>query len=453
MDVLRQNNVFIDCFSARDAQKCKRKLLGVKNGQSDPTQGALRPLLLLTHFHGDSTSTISKGEQFAFVLAPAAFETSRNQLRNCTGLQGTRVPEKAEEHAQGQDRFRRCLRPGEPVFRSGLGQAYPFKTEHCENSLGFWFPRLQVLYVGDSRVSPEQIQRCQAAVQQSGHRAENVRYVVGDGVYRGVQARMPSLQESARMAADFLRRAASVSATSPLVVRVICYHSGVLHFVRQLLTGAFPSAGPLVAFRVSVSDPAATGYLWKPGMYEAAVQVAESANQAAECAKFASARVSRIPESQEVQEVQEGQGSKLDQGPVLHKQSCAAVHLKLDPQSLGKHLAFLDSQSSPQRTSSQERGKWTDVSDSKNLNRFLTERGRKSGTDGQDVYLSCSSLFFAVNSDLQIAGAVQCANFSTGHLRVCTCFHATPQENRLLMQAFPEAKFESCPSRPLFRVL
>lgn len=91
----------------------------------------------------------------------------------------------------------------------------PFATEHCLGSLGFWFPREGVLYVGDSRYS----EALQASVQSLVGKTSVYR-VVADTLW--AQHDFPSLTDSTaalqRLLVHLTRRYRTV--------KLVCPHSG-----------------------------------------------------------------------------------------------------------------------------------------------------------------------------------------------------------------------------------
>lgn len=101
----------------------------------------------------------------------------------------------------------------------------PFATEHCAGSLGFWFPREGLLYVGDSRCSRELLGDLSALV-----RPLRVSHVVGDTLW--VQYQFPALNTSMRQLQGLFKHLLKRFER----VRVLCPHSGTL-WAMALLPG------------------------------------------------------------------------------------------------------------------------------------------------------------------------------------------------------------------------
>lgn len=412
MDVLRRANIFVDGFPFH----FKAKLLASKR----------EPLLLLTHFHGDSTGAFSTRSGFqVFAPAEGSAVASFRPLRPKIDEGGGRVP------------FFKCLHAGHPVqfakpddseWSPSTPDLVPFRTEHCRNSLGFWFPQLRTMYLGDSRVDTDQLTRCQQAVQSTGHGNSDVQYIVGDGVYSTIDVSFPSLSDAKQRLLELLDALESFmvepgSVTPTVVLHVVCYHSGVLHFVEDALETLGQKKRGNIEVRVKRSD--GTQLLpWKPGLLVAAQKFARTFNGAPRDTERLSRR----------------------------------LQLLLEPPSLGRTLAhwerwYAQSYPSPEASPSTilERSSsfsWrpVDVPLTKRNRELRSVLERRKG----HLFLSLSSLFFAVSSDPAVAGAMQCCHTGMGHWRICTSFHASKEENQRLLATFPQARFEACPSRPLF---
>lgn len=193
--VLLKNGVLVDGFSLRLIN------YALKKGQ--------KPVMFLTHFHGDSIQYVPKG------------------IRNIQACQN--IMQTPEKMMCGR-KFCYSMVPGEISFFKNVGQVVPFLTDHCCNSVGFWFAKFKVLYVGDSRVNNFLIKNCTNAIEATKNCKEDVLYVVGDGLYMETNVVFPSLSESRSVFSHVIE-----SCRNEQRVFAVCPHSGVLHFVHEAL--------------------------------------------------------------------------------------------------------------------------------------------------------------------------------------------------------------------------
>jgi hypothetical protein len=105
-----------------------------------------------------------------------------------------------------------------------------FRTVHTKESLGFWFPKLGVLYCGDGRVPPQLVRHL---IWLTGPHAfpGRVRHIVGDTLYEHVP-RLPRLRDSRSQLCRVL------AACSPTGCELVCMHSGFTDFLADLPTGS-----------------------------------------------------------------------------------------------------------------------------------------------------------------------------------------------------------------------
>jgi hypothetical protein len=504
MDVLRRANIFVDGFPFHlEAQlQASEKGKGGKEGKEWK-----EPLLLLTHFHGDSTGAFSKKGRFR-ILAPADDddEFSETALPSFPNRGGKGNDSETKTKTKTTLDFSKCLYAGKAIqFCNRLSTTtgtedvldiVPFRTEHCRHSLGFWFPQLKTMYLGDSRVNAEQLSRCRGAVRSTGHGVHDVRWIVGDGVYSKVNTTFPSLSDAKQRLLELLQalesfdsfsqrlkeeeekgeeeeEAESKGATEDRVVlHVVCYHSGVLHFVEDALrtfvacrsdgvvaahggegrplSAAEKKGAAAIEVRVRRSDE--TELLpWKPGLLSEAQRFAKAFNATLE-----------VPESGPLSLV-DSRSNRAEGNRGCQNRDRAQVprlRVVLEPHSLGRTLARWERWLAATASSDHVRDAtaadvfaWRPVDVANKVSSCGREREllrtaleRRKG----HLFLSLSSLFFAVSSDPAIAGSAQCFHAGMGHWRICTSFHASQEENRRLLAAFPEARMEACPSRPLF---
>lgn len=391
MQTLRNNGIFVDGFPAsRFRQNGKKTTVRSQKASSQPKN---EPLLLLTHFHGDSIGHVPKTVRS--VLAPSQRKEHTGKNRPMPDLP---LP------ASDASVFRRSLRPLQPVLATDGSRitAVPFKTEHCDESLGFWFPQLRILYVGDSRISVEQLERCDAAVRFSHHQPADVRTVIGDGLFHTCAVRFPPLSMSALWLATAFRRAAEAE----VAVQFVCYHSGVLDLLQnalQLLTGtepAFPEVQPELT--------AESGDVWKTNLVSSVRQTLRRWRTVQPSTAKTQGTTASIP-----------------------------LRLHLVSRRFGSQLAKRDAEC---------RDGWVAVNPASHGSGWIRNVQR---SERKTLTVSTSALFFAVASQPAVVAADWCWNAETQHLRIRTSFHATQEENAELLRHFGNARFEACPSRPL----
>jgi hypothetical protein len=178
---------------------------------------ALQPgcALLLTHAHADSYGPLQRSTVYA------SAET-RELLHNV---------------ARAPNFHELALRPGERYGVDARGRVFvaqratdvafvPFRTLHCWGSLGFYFERAQVLFVGDSRVAPSLVTELRTVVGGSG----GVRYLVGDTLLRGTVERGLAWDANVAHVRAALHSLRSVCRE----LRLVCPHSSALDVLHSL---------------------------------------------------------------------------------------------------------------------------------------------------------------------------------------------------------------------------
>lgn len=169
-------------------------------------------VVLLTHAHSDSygalrSQTVWCSAETAWLMAP----------------KGTSAPRTHSLFLEPHVTYSVVTAPGGfTVRRYNRGSRVetvftPFATEHCAGSLGFWFPREGLLYVGDSRCSKDLLQGLRSLVQPLP-----VRHVVGDFLW--ADYKFPALATSIQQLQNLLTHLLKTFTR----VKVLCPHSGTL---------------------------------------------------------------------------------------------------------------------------------------------------------------------------------------------------------------------------------
>ncbi len=199
MDVLESRCVFIDRYPRPAIRACHRAA----------------PLLLLTHKHTDSTRE----------LGPNNTNPVHGHCPTCS-TRGTGP-------TLNQCGAKLCLDvvPGRVYRRKGKQTFVAFCTEHTKDSLGYWFPKLGVLYCGDGRVTHPLLRHLLWLTGPLASSPGPVRYLVGDTLYEDVP-RVPRVADSRQVLRALLAAAARTGARQqPAELDLVVVHSGVSDFL------------------------------------------------------------------------------------------------------------------------------------------------------------------------------------------------------------------------------
>lgn len=185
-------------------------------------------VILLTHAHSDSYHALRHRVVYAS-------ETTARQLRRIQSSVPAVEPlflVPGEWYSVQGGRVHRDVQ--------GKNSWVVLATDHCPGSLGFWFPQLGVLYLGDTRLPASLLRTLERVVQGA-----EVRHLVGDG-FAGSCGSSPAASGAA--VTTWLQ------AWRHLQLRLVCPHSGTLQFLAQHVCGdwlAAPEVRPELQFLAS----------------------------------------------------------------------------------------------------------------------------------------------------------------------------------------------------------
>lgn len=211
MDILQAVGIFVDT--------------GPKKNKDFP------PIVLLTHAHSDSYipvkhHTVYTGRQTSSLIRALSLagNVSVPDIHDTVLVPGLIY---CEIKDTGKLKPVRSTNIKSNVLRLVI----PFETDHSPGSMGFFFPNVGVLYVGDGRITKHFIRLMKRVTLQ--YNGVGVRHIVGDAVFASkdhlVGFQFPTLQHSVLTFKKWVNHVSRLN----IHVRVVCPHSGTVEFFKM----------------------------------------------------------------------------------------------------------------------------------------------------------------------------------------------------------------------------